>query len=139
MAVDAQQRIHIVWPTLVKEGDTETIALFYATSSDGRTFSARQRITTIGLAHHPRIVAGAGGALTVAWDERANGVTSIVVAHATAGPHPTFNRAPLTSQAASIYPALAVSSDGVVGAWTSGSGASASIHVARVGQAGGTR
>jgi hypothetical protein len=139
MAVDAQQRIHIVWPTLVKEGDAETIALFYATSSDGGTFSARQRIPTSGLAHHPRIVAGADGALTIAWDERANGVTSVVVAHATAGARPTFTRETLTKQTASIYPALAASSDGVVAAWTSGSGSSASIHVARVSPAAGTR
>jgi hypothetical protein len=139
MAVDAQQRIHIVWPTLVKEGDAETIALFYATSSDGRTFSTRQRIPTSGLAHHPRIVASADGVLTLAWDERANGMTSVVVAHATAGAHPTFTRETLTKQTASVYPTLAASGDGVVAAWTKGSGSSASIHVTRLAQAGGTR
>ena len=74
MAVDAQQRIHIVWPTLVggaTAGADPNIALFYAMSADGRQFTARERIPTEGMPHHPRIAAGTDGSLTVAWDELA--------------------------------------------------------------------
>lgn len=43
MAVDAKNRIHIVWPTLITEAGEQTIALFYATSADGRRFTPRKR------------------------------------------------------------------------------------------------
>ena len=72
MAVDARQRIHIVWPTLMSgtASDAEpTIALFYATSRDGKTFTGRERIPTEGTAPHPRIAVSLDGLITVAWDE----------------------------------------------------------------------
>ena len=49
MAVDTDKRIHIVWPTLVPgaaAGSEPTLALFYATSTDGRLFTTRQRVPT---------------------------------------------------------------------------------------------
>jgi hypothetical protein len=112
-----------------------------AMSADGRSFSPRQRIPTVGLAHHPRIVAGADGSLTIAWDERSKGFTSVALAHVVKGGarQPTFAREVFTTQTPSIYPALAATSDGVVAVWTSGQAAAASIQVARIGQAGGTR
>ena len=85
MAVDAQSRIHIVWPTLITEATAETaetaeknktslrsqrsprldvaepnIALFYAMSTDGKQFTARERIPTEGMPHHPRIAVRRG-------------------------------------------------------------------------------
>ena len=57
-ALDAQHRIHIVWPTLVGGATAAAepnIALFYAMSTDGKTFTARERIPTEGMPHHPRI------------------------------------------------------------------------------------
>jgi hypothetical protein len=47
MAVDAQGTIHIVWPTVIG-GAEPTGALFHATTRDGRTFSPRQRVPTLG-------------------------------------------------------------------------------------------
>ena len=137
MVVDAQKRIHIVWPTLVTGTGAvaePTIALFYAMSTDGTAFTKRERIPTEGLPHHPRIVASASGALTVAWDEGGNGSRRIAVANgvADAGGHPRFRRRALTSAGAAIYPSLAVSADGVVAAWTSGASTTATIQVARL-------
>ena len=68
IAVDPTGSVHIVWPTLVGKGsDDPTIALFYATSTDGRHFTPRQRVPTEGLPHHPRNYAplrrGAGARL----------------------------------------------------------------------------
>ena len=64
MAVDAKNRVHIVWPTLITEdadaSDEPTIALFYAMSADGKRFTPRQRIPTEGMPHHPQIAIGAG-------------------------------------------------------------------------------
>lgn len=137
MAVDARQRIHIVWPTLVSGATAAaepTIALFYATSADGKAFSARERIPTEGVAHHPRLVAGLDGSLTVAWDESANGARRIAVARGTADDsrRPRFRRDVLTTNSPAIYPSLAAASDGAVAAWTSGPSTSSSIQVLRL-------
>jgi hypothetical protein len=148
MAVDEQSRIHIVWPTLVTEAtaaqaeSAETIALFYATSTDGVRFTPRERIPAEGMPHHPRIAVGANGSLTIAWDEAANGSRRIVIARGTAddgratrsGPRnrPRFHRELLTTGVADTYPVLAVGSTGVVAAWTSGASATSSIQVMRV-------
>ena len=113
MVVDAKKRIHIVWPTLITESaadrDEPTIALFYAMSADGKTFTARERIPTEGMPHHPRLAVGADGSLTVAWDEAAGGSRRIAVARGGADDagHPRFRREALTP-AARVYPALAV-------------------------------
>src|SRR5262245_26850313 len=71
MVVDAANRIHIVWPTLVTDtaGGDPTIALFYASSIDGKTFTARERIPTEGMPHHPTLAIGGDGSLVAAWDE----------------------------------------------------------------------
>jgi hypothetical protein len=52
LTVDANRRIHVVWPTLVPgaTSDSEpTLALFYATSKNGHEFTRRQRIPTEGF------------------------------------------------------------------------------------------
>lgn len=134
MVVDARKRIHIVWPTLVKEGAEETIALFYAMSSDGKSFTARERIPTEGLPHHPRLTVSPDGTLTVAWDESANGSRRIAIARAgaDAGGRPRFRRELLTTGGTAIYPVMAVTSDGVIAAWTNGPSTSALIQVTRL-------
>jgi hypothetical protein len=152
MAVDAQQRIHVVWPTLVKDEKRDAIALFYATSADGMTFSARQRIPAGGTPHHPRIVAGADGALTIAWDEAAGGKRRIVIAGLPPSPESfggpgkpcatcvgcaiCVGDAAVVAQpfraAEGVYPVLAATDNGVVAAWTDTS-APSSIRVAQVG------
>jgi hypothetical protein len=147
MAVDAKQRIHIVWPTLITDDSSPraqrsprlnvvepTIALFYAMSTDGKQFSARQRIPAEGLPHHPRIAVGPDGALTVAWDEAASGSRRIAAARGIAddGGRPRFRREALTTSGPAVYPALAVASDGVVVAWTSGHSTASTIQVERL-------
>jgi hypothetical protein len=159
MVVDAKKRIHIVWPTLITEETAETaenaeksgssqrslrsprlnnteptIALFYAMSIDGKTFTARERIPTEGMPHHPRLAVGADGSLTVAWDEAAGGSRRIAVGRgiADAAGHPRFRREALTTSGSAVYPALAVAGDGVVVGWTSGASAASVIQVVRL-------
>lgn len=75
MAVDAEGMVHVVWPTVIGSATPEG-ALFYATSRDGRTFSPRVRIPTLGGPRpmHPQILVDAAGHITLAWDEVVNGV-----------------------------------------------------------------
>jgi hypothetical protein len=41
LALDRQRRVHIVWPTRVDEKGSESLALFHASKSDGKTFTQR--------------------------------------------------------------------------------------------------
>jgi hypothetical protein len=140
MAVDRTGRIHLVWPTLVKEaqasGDepVETIALFYSTSADGRTFGKRQRVPTEGLPHHPRIITGADGTMTVVWDELAKGSRRVAFARARAASNgvPSFRRQILTSDGPSVYPVVAAAGADAIVAWTSGTSTAASIRIERI-------
>ncbi|MFA5909545.1 MAG: sialidase family protein [Vicinamibacterales bacterium] len=47
MAVDRNNVVHIVWPTVIG-GDNPEGALFYASTKDGRRFTPRRRIPTLG-------------------------------------------------------------------------------------------
>ncbi len=84
MAIGTQGRIHLVWPTLVSGStpDSEpTLALFYATSDDGHSFSARQRLGTEGMPGHAQMaINGADGSLLVVWDELKDGARRVVAA-----------------------------------------------------------
>jgi hypothetical protein len=148
MAVDANNRIHIVWPTLITERTTEiakngeknssapsepTIALFYATSADGRRFTPRRRIPTEGMPHHPQIAIGQDGSLTMAWDEGANGTRRAAMARTTvdAAAGAALTRTPLGDRA--VYPVVAASGNAAVAAWTSGASSSSTIQVVRIG------
>jgi len=136
MAVDGNNRIHIVWPTLITEkGASEpTIALFYASSTDGRTFSARERIPTEGMPHHPTIAIARDGSIVAAWDEGANGTRRVAVGRATvdrAGPT-TFARTVVSGSVSAVYPVVAAVNGAAVMAWTNGTGAAATIRVERV-------
>lgn len=140
MAVDAEGRIHVVWPTLVKESaapgaePAQTVALFYAVSSDGRTFSTRQPLPTEGLPHHPRIVTGGDGTLTVVWDELAKGSRRVAIARAkpAANGFPSFRRQLLTSEGPSVYPVGAAAGADVIVAWTRGTSAASIIRIERI-------
>jgi hypothetical protein len=140
IAVDASHRIHIVWPTLIKEKTAtdaepaETIALFYAMSPDGVHFTPRDRVPTEGIPHHPRIALAVGGTLTIAWDESAGGSRRIAVARGAAAidGHARLQRTALTTGGSAIYPAIVAGEDAVIAAWTSGASTSATIHVERL-------
>jgi hypothetical protein len=136
MAVDGSNRIHIAWPTLITEqGASEpTIALFYASSTDGRTFSARERIPTEGMPHHPTIAIARDGSIVAAWDEGANGTRRAAVGRATvdrAG-RTTFARTVVSGSVSAVYPVVAAVNGAAVMAWTNGTGAAATIRVERV-------
>jgi hypothetical protein len=162
MAVDAKNRVHIVWPTLITEetaehaenaenadknssaqrslrskrlNDTEpTIALFYAMSADGTHFTPRKRIPTEGMPHHPQIAIGPDGSLTIAWDEGANGTRRVAMAHTTADAAAGSPLVRTVIGDAAVYPVVAVTSDATIVAWTSGASTVSTIQVRRLTQ-----
>ena len=136
MTVDRQNRIHIVWPTLVAAaaGAEPNIALFYAMSADGKQFTARERIPTEGTPHHPRIAIGADAALTIAWDELANGSRQIAIGRGSIDSRgrPRIRREALADGGAGVYPAIAAAGDSIVAVWASNTSTSSSIKVRRI-------
>ena len=137
IAVDARNRLHVVWPTLVPgaSGDSEpTLALFYASSHDGRQFTARQRIPTDGFARHPQVAVVANGDVMVTWDEQTSDGRRVSVARGTVDDKGTavFERREMTNDARGQYPAMVVADDGAVIAWSAGAAGTTVIRVARV-------
>ena len=134
MAADDGGRVHIVWPTRVKDaGGEPTMALFYASSRDGRSFTARERIPTEGMPHHPQIAVAADGWLSIAWDELRHGTRRVFEARVTldATGRPRFDRQLLSGNEPTVYPVVVATSNSTVVAWTSGRSAESVIRVVR--------
>jgi hypothetical protein len=135
MAVDARNRIHIVWPTLATDAAAEpTIALFYATSSDGRRFTSRERIPTEGMPHHPQMAIAADGTLSVAWDELAKGTRRAALAQveSDAAGRARFTRRVVSEADSAIYPVVASIEGATLVAWTSKGAGDSVIRLARL-------
>jgi len=136
MAIDAQQRIHVTWPTLTGQADPAgepTLALFYAMSRDGRTFTPRQQIPTVDVPRHVQMAIAPSGAVVVTWDEGAEGIRRVAFAHGIpdANHHVAFERQ-VVNGAAATYPVLAAIQDGVLAAWTRGGPTDSVISVERL-------
>jgi hypothetical protein len=121
MAVDEGGTVHIVWPTVVDENGPQG-ALFYATTRDGRAFSPRLRIPTLGgvKPSHPQIAIDARGRILVAWDEQVSGerVAAARELRIRAGQDPAFGEILALSSGPGVYPVIAATDDGFVAAWT---------------------
>jgi hypothetical protein len=133
MTVDTSGTIHIVWSTVVG-GETPEGALFYANSRDGRTFSARVRVPTLGSPKpsHPQIVLDGRGRVVVAWDESVSGQRTALMRELRreAGDRVAFGEpVTLAPQGPAVYPVLAATGSGLVAVWTAGSGESSTIAV----------
>lgn len=135
MTVDGGSRVHIVWPTLLSEsGGDPTIALFYASSADGRHFTVRERIPTEGMPHHPQIAMAADGSMTAAWDENMKGTRRVVIARAAleSGGRTRFTRQVVSDGEPAVYPVVAASTSATIVAWTGGGAALSTIRVVRL-------
>jgi hypothetical protein len=129
VAVDARDRVHIVWPTVISDEGEPIKGLFYSVSVDGTTFSPRVRIPTRGHASHPQVVIR-DEAPVVIWDESAPGRRGIAMAvGSTSEGRTTFSRQLIPGTEAGVYPALATTTEGVLAAWTSDGSA---IHLRKV-------
>ncbi|MEQ1690162.1 MAG: hypothetical protein ABMA00_02665 [Gemmatimonas sp.] len=120
IAVDLKRHVHVVWPTPVDGKDLSTMALFYAVSRDGRTFTERVRIPSRGMTSHPRMVLGVDGNPVVAWDEVVSGTRRLAMTRVRvdASGRATFVdlQAPDTG-AGQWYPTVAAAAGGTLVAW----------------------
>jgi hypothetical protein len=135
LVVDAQDTVHIVWPTVLPGPEPEG-ALFYSSTRDGHTFTRRVRVPTLGSPKpaHAQI-AVRGDRLWLAWDEVINGVrvASVRDAYWSHGELVFGEIRRLQDEGGSaMYPVIAMTSDGPVVAWTSGPQGQAVVRVKRI-------
>jgi hypothetical protein len=137
MAVDARQRVHIAWPTLVRESDASaepTLALFYAESRDGVSFTPRQRVPTEGVPRQVRIASRPGGRVAMVWEEGAAGMRRVALGLGI--PDETgrlrWQRRVISGDSLATYPVLAPVEDGVVTAWVHDTSGDPGVRVERV-------
>jgi hypothetical protein len=132
IAVDGKGIVHVVWPTVVRRGKDLEGALFYASTTDGKRFTPRMRIATLGgpKPSHPQLVVQ-GGRVVVAWDEQHGGRRVAAVRAWRPGTgQPVIEM--LNAGGAGSYPVLAATDGGIVAAWTSGASGASTIAVGRV-------
>ena len=134
IAVDRTGEVHVVWPTLVTGPGGETLKLFHASSHDGRTFTPRAELPTLGAANHPQVIAASDGSLVAAWDELESGQRHVRAARSrrTADGRMTFSRLLGGDDTAGAYPALAAAGDHVVLAWPRRGEGPSMIEVRRI-------
>ncbi|MEO7273657.1 MAG: sialidase family protein, partial [Vicinamibacterales bacterium] len=120
MAIDKGGRLHVVWPTLVKTAaGSDSLGLFHATSMDGRTFTARERVPTEGLPHHPQVAATPDGGVVVTWDESTGGSRRVAFARAPGSGGPLTR---IARVADGSYPVAVSTGDATIAAWTTAAG-----------------
>jgi len=108
------------------------MALFYATSADGKRFTTRRRLPTEGMPHHPQIASGADGSLTIAWDEGVNGTRRVAMVRTTVDAAARAITARTVVSDSAVYPAVAAARDATVLVWTSSPGPASVIRVERL-------
>jgi hypothetical protein len=126
LALDSGGTLHIVWPTVV---DGARKAIFYATSRDGRTFTARREVPGLGrdAPAHPQIAASRDGRIAIVWDEKRD--VALVEVRKGGFSKPVVLDDVETN---ATYPVATYASDGLVVAWNARRGDRSSIGVRRL-------
>jgi hypothetical protein len=115
MALALDGRLHVVWPTLVKDADRARLGIFHAVSTDGgATFSPRERIDGARGSDpsHPRMVIDVDGDPVFVWDEMTGDRRQVALRH---GNQPVQV---VSAGRASSYPAIVVTGEDLLIAWT---------------------
>ena len=133
IAMGQSGRVHLIWPTVI-QGEQPEGGLFYASTADGRRFTSRVRIPTLGgkKATHPQIAVTRGGRIFVAWDEYVNGrnVAALREVKGHVDGSATFGDiAMLSASGPASYPVLATTDKGLVAVWTTGVGEESRVNV----------
>lgn len=135
IAVDAQRRAHVAWPTPADGKTIANMALYYAVSRDGKTFGTRTRIPTRGPASHPQIIVDTDGSALIAWDEIVDGTRRLGFTRARTAPSGSVSFTSVASPdgtAGQWYPSLTTSATGPLAVWVSQRDKGSAIGVARM-------
>jgi hypothetical protein len=128
IGVDSRGTVHLIWRTVLGGADPEG-ALFYASTSDGRTFTPRVRIPTLARQNptHPQVVVDRNQRIIVAWDEVVGGQRVAAAREVIVKADRQIEFAPiatLSTDGPASYPAIAATDQGLLAVWASGGDAS---------------
>ena len=133
VALDSSDTAHIVWPTVVNEGQPQK-AVFYASTKDGRTFTPRVRLSAAGQeeAAHPQIAVGSSGAVAAVWDEPRGNTRQVIFRSLGADGQWSAARL-LDSTGTASHPVVVPVADGFLVGWASGEAVTSAVTLQRIG------
>ena len=133
MAIDASGTAHVVWPTLVTDPAPQK-AIFYTSTSDGRSFAARTRLSGGDQedAAHPQIAADAAGNVAAVWDEQQQNTRRIAMRVAPGGTGRFDAPRALHAVGSAFHPFVVGLRHGFLVAWPSGSAQDSVIQIQAV-------
>jgi Cu/Ag efflux protein CusF len=132
LTLDATDTAHVVWPTVVTDGEPQKV-VFYASTKDGRTFTPRRRLSGLEQkeADHPQIAAGSS-AVAAVWDEPHGDTRQVMFT--TLGIDGQWERArALNTTGSASHPVVVRVGDGFLVGWVGGEGLSSAIALQRIG------
>lgn len=134
IAVGTGGRLHVAWVTPLDGKEGAPLALYTASSPDGKAFTPRSRIATDGAAGHVQLATLGDGSLLLAWDEVAKGGRRIHAARGTVAANGSvaFKSIPLPGAEDGTYPVVTATAGGAITAWVRRAGGTTTIAVAAV-------
>jgi hypothetical protein len=137
LGVDDEGVVHVAWPTVVSQPEPHK-AIFYASTRDGRTFTARVRVSAeLHNAAHPQIAIDPRRQVFIVWDEIEDGQRRLFLSErsrSTGRSGAARFRPPVAigAKAAAWYPAITRTSDSILIAATEAASLDSVIGVHQV-------
>ena len=124
----------VAWVTPEGGKDGAPLALYVASTKDGKAFTPRVRVPTDGGAAHVQLATLADGSLLLAWDEATRAGRRLRLAKGTvaASGAVTVRAVKSVTDDEAVYPAVAATATGSVVAWVSRSGPQTTVAVAAI-------
>jgi hypothetical protein len=132
IAIDAERRVHVAWPSPADVANPSVMALFYAISLDGARFLPRVRVPTSAPAGHVHVLAERDRNVLLAWDETTPAGRTVRLARGVADRRGQIAFRAVGSPEVGRYPALALAADGALVAWSAPRDGGNMIVVTRV-------
>jgi hypothetical protein len=134
IGVTSDGNLHIVWPTLLEGSDSHKAVFFSSSLDRGQTFAPRMRLdSSSGFAAHPQM-ATSGKFIAVVWEESGTLGHRIVMQElSNTVPSPQIGPGSVvTDSGKPSYPAVAMTTDTWLVAWTETTAKGSEIRVKRV-------
>jgi len=134
LSIDRTGRVHVTWVSVLDSKPGAPLALYYANSTDGKTFTTRVRVSGDGAAGHAQVSTLDDGSVLVAWDETTANGRRVRLAHGMPDKNGrvAFKNVAAPEDAEGLYPSIATTSDGSIVAWVRRGAGATTIGVAKL-------
>ncbi|MCX5756468.1 MAG: sialidase family protein [Gemmatimonadetes bacterium] len=134
LSIDRTGRVHVTWVSVLDSKPGAPLALYYANSTDGKTFTPRVRVSGDGAAGHAQVSSIDDGSVLVAWDETTANGRRVRLAHGMPDKNGrvAFKNVAAPEDTEGLYPSIATTSDGSIVAWVRRGAGATTIGVAKL-------